>query len=270
MGRAWRIVATGLCFAVFGIGGLILGGVAYLGMRLVIRDRDTYAQTIRQLISRSFRLFLGFMWVVGVLRWRVSGHEHWHRERPYLVVANHPSLIDIVFLIGYFQGADCVIKGGATRNPAWGLLVRAADYVSNESPELLLDECLRRLRAGRTVVLFPEGTRTVPGRPLQFGTGAGAIAVRSGCECLPVVISCNPPTLYKGLPWYRVPHTRPEFVLRVYPSLAARKVTDATASQRHAAREFAREMEDFFARQLGVGQPTEPDRTTQPLGTPVL
>jgi 1-acyl-sn-glycerol-3-phosphate acyltransferase len=268
--RAWRIVATGLSFAVFGAGGLFLGAVVCMAMRLIIHDPDAYAQAVRRLISRTFHLFITFMWLVGVLRWRATGQEHWRRERPYLVIANHPSLIDIVFLLSYFEGADCVVKSGVIHNPAWGLLVRAADYVSNEDPAALLDECARRLGSGRTVVLFPEGTRTVPGEPLQFGSAAGAIAARSGCKCLPVVITCDPPTLYKGLPWYRVPATRPEFVLRVCPPLAARPVTGAATDQRQAAREFTRELEQFFTRQLGSAPAEVQRRGSQPAATPVL
>ena len=56
------------------------------------------------------RFFLFFMNIVGVLRYQISGQEHIDSNRNYLIVANHPSLIDVVFLLSLFPTADCVIK----------------------------------------------------------------------------------------------------------------------------------------------------------------
>ncbi|MEQ1801095.1 MAG: lysophospholipid acyltransferase family protein [Gammaproteobacteria bacterium] len=253
LNRAWRLVATGLSFAVFGIGGLLLGLVVCIVLRIIIPDPDAYAQAARRLVSRAFRLFVTFMSAVGVLRWRVDGLEHWQRDRSYLVIANHPTLIDIVFLIGLFDGADCVVKAGVLRNPFWGLLVRAADYVSNEDPAALLDEAAGRLRTGRTVVAFPEGTRTTPGQQLVAAPAVSAIAVRAGCTCLPVVISCTPLTLYKNLAWHDVPAARVDFRLRICPAWDVPRAEGSLAEQRRAAHELGRKIEEFYVREIIPG-----------------
>lgn len=252
-----------------GGGGLILGLFVGVVLRVIIPDREAHAQVARRVASRAFRLFVWFMSLVGVLRWSLRGLEHWDRDQACLVVANHPTLIDIVFLLALFQGADCVVKAGVLRNPTWGLLVRAADYVSNEDVGLLLAEAVRRLRSGRTVIVFPEGTRTVPGQPLAFGSVAGAIAVRAGCQVLPVVITCTPPTLYKSLPWYRVPATRVDFQLRVCPPLAVAEVTGQPADLRRAAHALTRQLAAFFSRELGSGNMDVHDRAAQPAASPV-
>ncbi|MSR09859.1 MAG: 1-acyl-sn-glycerol-3-phosphate acyltransferase [Gammaproteobacteria bacterium] len=255
LNRAWRVFGTGLSFAVFGIGGLFLGAVVCMVMRVIIHDPEAYSQATRRLVSRAFRLFAAFMAAVGVLRWRVDGIAHWPRDRGCLVIANHPTLIDIVFLIGLFDGADCVVKAGVLRNPFWGILVRAADYVSNENPAELLDAAVRRLQAGRTVVIFPEGTRTTPGQALAFSSAASAIAVRAGCWCLPVVITCTPPTLYKHLAWYRAPAVRADFRLRVCPPWPVAMAAGTIAAQRRAAHALTIEFEGLYARELDPSLP---------------
>lgn len=270
LNRTWRILGTGLSFAVMGIGGLFLGAVVTMVMRIIIHDPEAYSQAVRRLVSQAFRLFVGFMSIVGVLRWRVDGLAHWQRDRGQLVVANHPTLIDIVFLLAFFDGADCIVKPGVLRNPFWGMLVRAADYVSNEDPAALLQESAKRISAGRTVILFPEGTRSSPGQPLAFGSAAGAIAVRAGCWCLPVVITCTPPTLYKDLPWYRVPATRVDFRLQAFPAWRLPQAESAPADQRRAARDFTRRLEDFFAHEPGPAACLDADRGSQPAVSPVL
>lgn len=243
------MLATGLSFAAFGVGGFLLGVIAVVVIRVAVPAARRPA-AVRRLVSAAFRAFARFMAVVGVMRWRLEGREHWSPGRRYLVVANHPSLIDIVFLIGLFDGADCIVKGPVLRNPAFGRLARAADYVSNDDTVALVEEATRRVLAGRTVVLFPEGTRTEPGQPLRFGNLAAAIAVRAGCEVLPVVIRCEPPTLYKGLPWYRVPARQPVFTLQVCPAWPV--AAQAGADRRQAARALTARLAAFFTAALAT------------------
>ena len=268
LNRAWRIAGTGLSFTVLGLGAIFLGVIVCPVMRVMIHDPQAYAQAARRLVSRSFRHFADFMAMVGVIRWSVEGMEHWQRDRPFLIIANHPTLIDVVFLLALFEGADCIVKADVLRNPCWGFLVRGAEYLSNEDMGLLLSEAASRLRSGRTVIMFPEGTRTVPGQPRAFGAAAGAIAVRAGCACLPVVITCAPPTLYKGLPWYEVPARRPQFRLRVCPAIPA---PDSTAAgQRQAARAHNDTISRFFERELGAIEGPELDPEHEPAsGQPV-
>ena len=48
----------------------------------------------------------------------------------------------------------------------------------------------------------------MPGKPLRMQRGAAHIALAADAEILPVTIACDPPTLFKGNPWYRVPARR--------------------------------------------------------------
>jgi 1-acyl-sn-glycerol-3-phosphate acyltransferase len=247
VGQLYRVLATGLSFALFGVGGMVLGVVAGLFLRVIIHDPVTAGQLARRLVSHSFSLFVHFMSWAGVLRWRVEGVPP---ACAGLVIANHPTLIDVVFLLAIFRGADCVVKDSVLRNPFWGALVRRAGYVSNADIESLIDACVARLRAGRTVILFPEGTRTSPGEALNFGPVAAMVAMRAGVPCLPVAITCAPITLYKGCPWYRVPAQRARFVLRHCPPIAPPVLPDDRQGQRQMAREFSRQLQSSFNEHL--------------------
>jgi hypothetical protein len=93
------------------------------------------------------------------------------------VLANHPTLIDVVFLISLLPNADCVVKRVAC-NPFMRGPVRAAGYISNDDGAGLVDDCIAAVRAGGSLVIFPEGTRSVPGQPPRLQRGAANIAVR--------------------------------------------------------------------------------------------
>jgi 1-acyl-sn-glycerol-3-phosphate acyltransferase len=63
--------------------------------------------------------------------------------------------------------------------------------------------------------MFPEGTRTSVGQPLEFHRGAANVAVRAAASVTPVYIRCQPVTLTKAQPWYRIAPRRPHFTLEV-------------------------------------------------------
>jgi 1-acyl-sn-glycerol-3-phosphate acyltransferase len=55
------------------------------------------------------------------------------------------------------------------------------------------------------VLIFPEGTRSPPRGLRRFKAGAFEICLRAGVPLVPILISCDPPTLFKGLAWYALP-----------------------------------------------------------------
>ena len=125
-----------------------------------------------------------------------------------LILANHPTLIDVVLLVSLLPNADCVVKHAVARNPFMRGPVRAAGYVANSDGAGLVDDCIAAVHAGGNLVIFPEGTRTEPGQPLRLQRGAANIAVRGRLDITPVRITCTPLTLTKGQKWYRVPSRR--------------------------------------------------------------
>jgi len=143
-----------------------------------------------------------------------------------MVIANHPSLIDVVVLIAFIRDANCVVKQSLWENPCMRGPIRAAQYISNSGSMDMLDEAAGALQSGETLIIFPEGTRTVPGTNPEFHRGAVAIAVRGASVVTPVVISVTPTTLTKAEPWYSIPSRRFHFRLRVGEDIDPRQFTE--------------------------------------------
>ena len=216
--RLVRLAWTGLSFTLFGLGALLFGLLYFPLLMLLVRDRQRRQDIARRSVSRLFRFFIGFMGLL-VLTWRVDGLDQVGDTRRTLVVANHPSLIDAVFLIALFPGADCVVKAAHWRNPLMRFAVQAANYIPNLDNEVLITTAIERLEQGGCLVLFPEGTRTRQDQPSQFKRGAAVIAARAAADILPVRICCSPPTLRKGEPWYRIPAQKPHWTLEALPRI---------------------------------------------------
>jgi len=247
--RLWRVAATALCFACFGLGGLLLRVVVFPLFVLAVRDPARRSRLARALIHHLFRGFTWLMCTVGVCRLEVQGRERLARGG-LLILANHPSLIDVVFLMSLVERPDCIVKAALARNPFTRGPVRAAGFVFNDSGPGLIDDAVASLRAGNNLIIFPEGTRTPRGAAIgKLQRGAAHLAVRGGLAITPVRIHCQPPMLVKGEPWYRVPERAARFVIEVLDDIDI--APDAEGAQALAARRLT----DDLTRLLGAGHP---------------
>jgi 1-acyl-sn-glycerol-3-phosphate acyltransferase len=214
MSYLWRLAGTGLSFALFGLFGVLLGAVVFPLLRLLFPSREKRRICSVRLVCFGFRCFIGFMRAAGVLSYEIRGRERLGRPGQ-LIVANHPSLIDVVFLIGFTPLAGCVVKAAMWRNPFTSGVASATGYVRNFPTDEMIEGASSALQQGQSLIMFPEGTRTTPGKPLEFHRGAASVAVRAARILTPVYISVDPVTLTKGQPWYRIPARRPHFRLVV-------------------------------------------------------
>ena len=221
LNRTWRRVMTGGCFALFGIGGLLLSMVGFNLLLIVVRNAERRRRLARRSISFCFRQFLRCCRAVGVFDYKIEGIELLQRDRRCLVVANHPSLIDYVLLASVMPEADCLVKAGLLNNPFVSGVIRSADYLVNSQGETLLPDSQRRLDKGDAIILFPEGTRTRYGEPLKLQRGAANIAVRCGCDLRLVHITCSQRMLDKQSRWYQVPPEKPLFTVSVRQRIAS-------------------------------------------------
>ncbi|EJE52269.1 1-acyl-sn-glycerol-3-phosphate acyltransferase [Acidovorax sp. CF316] len=233
--RAWRIVATGFCFSVFGLGGLVLRCVVCPVFTLVVRDPARQQQLSQAAIHHCFRWFVGLMNFVGVISYEVHGRERLQR-RGLLILANHPSLIDVVFLISFVRHADCIVKAALAHNPFMRGPIRAAGFITNGDGAGLLEDCVRSLKGGNNLIIFPEGTRTPVQGANRLQRGAAHVAVRGRIDITPVHIHSSLPMLTKGTPWWKVPARKPHFTIEVRPDIAVEEFCDSAASDTLAAR----------------------------------
>jgi 1-acyl-sn-glycerol-3-phosphate acyltransferase len=245
----WRLLGTALSFFMFGAVGVLVWGVLFpvfqpfLGKGLKKKARS------RLLMSRIFQAYMIFMQIIGILNYHVYGREGL-MNKGKIVVANHPCLLDIVFLIAQIPNATCIVKPALIRNPFMRIPIRAMGYIYAEDPEALLARCEAELHEGGCLIIFPEGTRTTPGKPIKFQRGAATIALQAGANILPVTIRCFPTTLTKQEKWYHIPpEKRFTLSLEVGDDIQS-SAFSANSSRAIAARQITRQLEAYFSEQL--------------------
>lgn len=241
----WRVIGTGLSFLTFGVGGVLLGVLAFPLIDLFILDRIVRRRWSRRLVQMSFSFHFELMRRLGVLSYEVRGRERLQRDG-LLILANHPTLIDVVLLVSLLPNADCVVKSSLARNLFTRGPVRAAGYVSNDDSVGLIDDCIAAVRRGGNLVIFPEGTRSPRGGRLRLQRGAANIAIRGQLNITPVRLSCSPMTLGKGDAWYNVPLRRFHIVAEVGPDIEIDRYLDDARGAALAARRLTDDLTYFF------------------------
>ncbi|MBW7851652.1 MAG: 1-acyl-sn-glycerol-3-phosphate acyltransferase [Rhodospirillales bacterium] len=210
MDLAWRVSMTGLCFAILGLGGSFLAATVFPALSLSIRDRAERSRRVQELVHLSFRGYIRVLEALGLIELRVEGAQEIRTCRGKVIIANHPTLLDVVLLMALNARTKCIVKGELWHNPFLKGVVQAAGYIRNDlSADELTEACGAALAAGDNLIIFPEGTRTQPGRPLRLHRGFANIALMARADIFVVSISCHPITLTKGTPWWRVPARRP-------------------------------------------------------------
>jgi 1-acyl-sn-glycerol-3-phosphate acyltransferase len=252
--RAWRVLATGWSFLCFGVGGVVLGLLVFPCVNLFILKRDLRTEVARKIVRISFQIFIGLMRFLGVLRYEFKGLEKLG-QGGMLVLANHPTLIDTVFLMAFVRNADCIVKSGLWNNPFTRGPVRAAAYINNEQGPEIVEACLQSLRLGNNLIIFPEGTRTPAQGEVLVKRGAANIAIRGVWDITPVVIQCHPITLSKGNQWWQVPDKIPHFSLVVQDKIKIDQFVTVDRSEVLAARDLSEYLQIYFnkERQKNVG-----------------
>ena len=250
LNRLYRFFGHSLFWVLFGLIGVVVGFLILPTVNLFIRERKTREVTARNIIGACFRLFVHAACWMRLISCRVTGMEHFDRSGNQLILANHPTLIDVVILISLFPQVDCVIKEAVTRNPAMRMLVGTANYISNQEPADLLKACIGRLRSGAALLLFPEGTRTVPGQPLKFKPGAAEIALQARAKILPVVVDCRPQILAKHEPWHYIPPQAPHFDIRILAPVDPKDMIPVHSGKRNARHALNTALQELFSAEL--------------------
>lgn len=204
--------STLVLFAAGGIGFTLYCLLASLLPGLARNDRH-----FQRVIHRLFMIVLGWARALRILNVHYEGVDQ-IPAGGCVVIANHPGLMDIVYLLARIPEAISLFKPAIRNNPILGAGARRAGYIGNDSGPDLVRVAGGKAAAGRKLVIFPEGTRTPPGvviGPLR--PGYVIIARRAGVPIQLVCIAWNTNVLVKGRAWWKLPRLPGRVNVKVGP-----------------------------------------------------
>lgn len=164
--RFLRGTESVLLFGLFGIGALIVSPL------MLVLHRPEFGQPVVRLLWRPLLFLFEAAWLIKV------DHSRLKRVKGTVIVANHPSLIDVVMLVSLMPRTLYVAKSALLGNPFMAAIVRATALPDDAT---LFENAGGYLAKGWNVLVFPEGTRSpLDGSLHPFRRGAAQLALRTG------------------------------------------------------------------------------------------
>jgi len=238
---AYRVFAKWLSFFIFGLSSFILGISVLPIMRLLLHPQERFQKQGRRFISAALRFFIFIMHGLRIVNLEFDNRENYRNLASKIVVANHPSLLDVVMLISLIPNADCIVTGYLNHNILAGV-VRQLYILGSRDVNDIFQACTSSLQQGNCLIVFPEGTRTPRVGKVILKKGAARIALATGYSIVPVHVGgTDKYGLGKKDPWTGFnPRERYVYRLSMGPEINPEKFRHLPAPA--AAKSLTREM----------------------------
>lgn len=141
----------------------------------------------------------------------ITGRENMPKKGPFIVAANHVSYIDpaVVGAACFTTPLTFMAKKELFDNPIFGWWFKAVDCVPVGRDESKLNfgaikEVIKKLKEGKAVGIFPEGTRSSDGKFKKPEPGIGLIAIKTKAPIVPVYVTGTENAMPKGQKFIRL------------------------------------------------------------------
>lgn len=229
---------------VVGLGAVAYSLIVFPAIYLLPINLGAKQRYSKLVIHYSFKFALIVAKLLRGVRIEVTDSS-FLKQNSKIIIANHPSFLDVVILFSLVKRADCIIKKSLFYNPLTAIPINATGYIKNDVLSIL-EKCNKSLQNGNSLIIFPEGSRTNENQgKLKFLRGAANIALFCKCDFLPVVIRCEPLFLSKNSKWYDYPDSIPCYNLKVMDSFRVDKYVKQYGDKM-TSRELTKDIEQMF------------------------
>ncbi|MHB8830119.1 MAG: lysophospholipid acyltransferase family protein [Syntrophales bacterium] len=145
-------------------------------------------------VHRIANLWARMLLKLSAIYVEVEGVQNVSLDKPQIFMSNHQSDFDILIVLAHIPGQfRWIAKKELFKIPFFGKAMRNAGYIEidrqhHENALKSLDEAAIKIRDGKSVVTFPEGTRSKDGTVKQFKQGMFYLAIQSGVPIVPISI----------------------------------------------------------------------------------
>ncbi len=190
------ILITIIGFIVFVIGSLIVTLCGFLLFTIFPAKKATRKLMYHYIIMYTFRFILKCFFNV---KKTIINNHHETFEKPAVIVANHQSHIDLALTLQLYPKLIVFTNDWVYNSPFYGRAVRMADYYpASEGYENSLTKLEDLVNQGYSILIFPEGTRSMDGEIHRFHKGAFLLAEKLQLDIIPLLIHGAGDTVTKG------------------------------------------------------------------------
>lgn len=192
----WGLVKSIFAFMYFMFGALLLTVIGFVLIKLIPFGGKRTKYAFHWVISK----FKGsLIYIMANVRKKIINEQNEDFSKPAIIIANHLSFLDILSLGMLNPKLIFLTNKWVWNSPVFGFVVRMADYYPvAEGADNSIDKLAQRVQEGYSVVIFPEGTRSVDGKIKRFHKGAFFLAEHLQVDILPIVLHGTGYCMTKG------------------------------------------------------------------------
>lgn len=207
--RKFRSFLTVLMFGIFGIGAILLNFLVFPPLKLFFRG-EKLAGINSDIIRASWKFFIWLLVVTKLLRLNIKKLETISNK---IIVATHPSFIDIVILISLIPRSTCFVKKELAYNPIMKNLINSIFITNEVELEELKSQSKKMLDMGFNVIIFPSGIRHRKNEFPKIKKGASLIALNANKNIVPIRLFSDKDFMFINQPFYAVGESTATFEL---------------------------------------------------------
>lgn len=193
--RIIRSIVVLIEMLIFATGAIIIGFIIIPSSSLFYRDLKK-RKFCADIVHKSWKFFTFIIQKLGTINVEIQGN--FNDIKGKVIVASHPSLIDIVLLIGLIPNSLCLAKKELLKNPIMYNIVKSLYILNDVDYDEFQIKTQTALEQEFNIIIFPTGTRTLPNEKIKIHKGSAQIAINTNTDIIPIKIEFDYPFLIKN------------------------------------------------------------------------
>lgn len=191
----FNLILTGATFGYFFIGGFLLNLLAQILLPVVPGKK----QKFKIFHKAIYGYFKALIYGTPFVKIKTIGKENLNFDQPKIIIANHTSILDTPTLGMTDPKLIFMVNNRVLNSKFFGKAIQMAGFYStSKSYEEALDGLKEKIDQGYSIVIFPEGTRSMTSSIQRFHKGAFYLAQELNIDIQPVLVRGNADLLPKN------------------------------------------------------------------------
>lgn len=181
----WKIFKTFTTLLIFSLGSIFLTLVAFI-FQLFFRKNDKIKLLFHRILHGVLTIISKNMFEIP---FKIKNPHHETFDKPAIIISNHQSFADILFGLTLTPKMIAMTNQKVWNYPLFRSFIRYADFFPNDGDlNKNLDNIKKMIQKGYSILIFPEGTRSLNEELLRFHQGAFYLADQLQVDILPIVM----------------------------------------------------------------------------------
>lgn len=201
--KYWRSFLTLFSFLIFGIGACVVNFTVVPLAKCFVKQGnllDFYSDVVH----KTWKFFVGWLCLIRLIRLDIKNIDEIKNIKNKIIVATHPSFIDVVILVGLIPKTTCIAKEALSRNPIMSNILNTIFITSEANIEEFKTQTKFMLDNGFNLIIFPSGIRHRKGEYPKIKKGASTIALNAKKNIVPIQFFADGDFLFINQPVWAV------------------------------------------------------------------